>query len=824
MKKGNNFKNVFKRSAAVLLGAAMVFGSVMIPGNFVENSFIDASAVTLRYIDNNITYGYEFVTINGVKGASLLSAERMFPQSLFEVTPIVVYNGTEYPVIAISEKFLMEDPDITDITFPDSVVRIGYCTLDGSSVENITLPKGLQSIGSDFAARCKNLKSVKYEGNGIDPIYMGADLFEDSELSGITNEKGAVTFGNWLIYYKPDDSIDTLRICDLGTSDIKIDKVARGAFKDPGNIGVLDLEGIKYFGNFTLSKLSKVNTIINDDSVEVIDDVQTINAPWYVNSKENGVIKLGTCLMYYRTDYPVIDLTGEEFKNIKHIKSFSLEDCKKADTLMINSDMDLDFECFYVDHKQQRINDEDANDYLPKIATYKIKNIYLDGKKLVYSSDSPKMNAWITRNFFHLKSTQWLKDIEQAKAKDLFEQLDITFYGLHNDKVGTLSSTEEFYIALKIHDYMSIYDYDHQNENRSGLEAFLTGGKVNCMGYSELTGFLLECAGVDHMSLISESGTHGWDEIKIGDEWFEFDAGWDEQSGHNYKWFGLSSEAAYDMNRTSHKIGSTSSTWHYLKETARVEAQRIIGDLNGDKIRDSKDDYILSHYLEGDEPDIDVVAADINFDGTIDITDCVLLKNFVFGQAVDPDNLPKDGLAPGFKVAFIDGENYENIQYAYTDRDGYIVLPDDTFEAPEGKKLSYDIGMVGQKVKIHDPYMIVRTKWIDASEPDYSEPDSSSSEMSSIPVSSTPDSSISDKSSKPDDSSSIKPESNGILGDVNSDRTIDIEDAVAVIQHINGVTPLKEDEEKRADVSKDHYIDIDDAVMIISYINGSSTF
>ena len=148
----------------------------------------------------------------------------------------------------------------------------------------------------------------------------------------------------------------------------------------------------------------------------------------------------------------------------------------------------------------------------------------------------------------------------------------------------------------------------------------------------------------------------------------------------------------------------------------------------------------------------------------------------------------------------------------YTERGGYITLPDGLFNAPEGKKLSYDAGMVGQRVRITDPCTVVKVKWIDADTPDYSEPESSLPESSSKP-----------ESSLPDDSS--RPEEEKIrLGDVNNDRTIDIEDAVAIIQHINGMTPLRPDEEKRADVSGDGSIDIDDAVIIISYINGNSTF
>lgn len=80
-----------------------------------------------------------------------------------------------------------------------------------------------------------------------------------------------------------------------------------------------------------------------------------------------------------------------------------------------------------------------------------------------------------------------------------------------------------------------------------------------------------------------------------------------------------------------------------------------------------------------------------------------------------------------------------------------------------------------------------------------------------------PDSSKPD-SSKPDSSEPVKEEIK--LGDVNNDGTIDIEDAVQVIGHVNGQKALTDDETKRADVDGNGNIDIEDAVAIISHVNG----
>ena len=235
-------------------------------------------------------------------------------------------------------------------------------------------------------------------------------------------------------------------------------------------------------------------------------------------------------------------------------------------------------------------------------------------------------------------------------------------------------------------------------------------------------------------------GNHQWDQIAIGDEWFECDAGWDEQMGHVYGLFAGSSEVFRKYN----EVKFTSSTWHTTQTIDRVIAERTLGDINSDGVRDETDAEMLWTYIRMPEnirrnmDRVDRTAADVNFDETIDVTDAVLLDHMVNGTAIDVDNIPTDGFAPGFRIAFLNGKDYDNIQYLYTDREGYIRLPNDLFEAPKGKKISYDVGMANQKVRITTPLQVVNVKWIDENEPDYSEPESSSrileSPMSSLDV------------------------------------------------------------------------------------------
>lgn len=63
---------------------------------------------------------------------------------------------------------------------------------------------------------------------------------------------------------------------------------------------------------------------------------------------------------------------------------------------------------------------------------------------------------------------------------------------------------------------------------------------------------------------------------------------------------------------------------------------------------------------------------------------------------------------------------------------------------------------------------------------------------------------------------------NFIRGDVNGDKEVDVEDANAVINHVNGVSALSIKQIAAADANRDNLIDIEDATTIFNQINGVS--
>lgn len=765
-----------KKAIAAVLCLTLTFGSLMLPNSMVRSQLTAASADTVE-IDNCIfdytIYNNETATITSIT----------FTGDTVNVPSTVICEGKEYPVTEIGQAFLKDSDQIKKVVFPDSVKIISSDVLSHSSVKDIVLPDTLESLGSNFASHCPNLRSVKYNGTNIQPGKMGSSIFYESELSGVTNEKEAVVLGNWLIDYEPTTNVTAVKLTDLGNDGIKVENINRSAVSDIDSLEVIDLENIKYIGDFGVFNCDKISILKNSGSVEHVGTYAFLGSLWYNLMKKSHITKLGSVLMHYETESDVIDLTSGDLAGVKKIKQDAFHDCKNAETIICSSDTSFAQDSLYNFSEEDTVSD-DYKYLLPLNCTNKVKSVILDGEELTYSRiiEDPVKCEWVRKNFYAFKDSVFIDKLVTDKVKKLFKQMDIPYCGGGAAR-PEYTPTEEFYIRLKIHNYVSLYDYDHESKYNNWITGFLLNGKCYCGSYADLTLFLLECAGIDAQTLGGNS--HDWNNTKIGGEWFESDDGWDAQNNnHSYSWFGQSSQRICDRDSKFHAVQVVSNPgFTYTLQnnyTEHMIGMRTIGDVDSDTDRDKDDAALLWAYIKGETVSIDPKGADLNFDGNIDVTDAVLLEQFVSSKALDIDNVPTDGFAPTVKVAFICEKNYDDIRYLWTDREGYITLPDDVFEAPEGMKLRYDIGRVGKKVRITDPLTVVHVSIVDKNTPDY------------------------------------------ILGDVNDDGTIDIEDAVAIIQYINGVTPLDEEQELRADVTKDKNIDIDDAVTLISYINGNS--
>lgn len=768
-------KDLLKKTITVTLGMTMALGTLALPAGVINGGFTTANAYD-TYVKDTLFY-YRLTDRTGVNTAVIEGAVLKEGEDTVDIPPVIIHEGEAYVVTDMAAGFMKDNKQVKTVIIPDTVTYIGQNALKGSSVEKIVMSSRIEHLGGSFAENCSSLATVECTGTNLSVREIGYGIF--SCCPKLKNEKGAVTLGNWLIKYTPSSYDDTeMRIADLGSDGVKIDSIAQNAIWDFENLTTLDLEGIKVIGQSNFVRSYSIENIINTDSLEYIDGSVFKSTPWYEETVKSNTVRLGSVLIYHHTDDNILDLTSGDLAGIKNVSSGGLKDCINLDTIKCSSDTLFGGGCFNKIYEPEAVYE-----IMLSKPTYNIKKVYLDGRELTNSliAEDKAAAEWVRYNGYYLAGAAFMNELTEDKTKRVFEQMGISYYGLDNDVTGTLSPSEEFYIRLKIHNYMSAYDYDHEYEYSDGTLAFLLGGKLGCETYACLTQHLLECAGV--RSRIYCGKDHCFNATQIGDEWFENDDGWNAQNNnHGFSWFGLSTERITNADPNCHVFIKGYEHAIGGKECEHIIAPRTIGDTNGDTKRDKADASLLWEYIKGETDTIYEDGADVNFDGTIDVTDAVLLDQFVSSKAVDLDNVAKLGYAPTVKVAFLNGTDYDNIKYLFTDNEGYIILPTDLFEAPEGMKLSYDIGRAGEKVRITQPLKVVQTKWVDPNAPEYD------------------------------------------LGDVNGDEVIDIEDAVAVIQHINGMTPLKADEEERADVTKDKTIDIDDAVTLISYINGNSTF
>ena len=135
------------------------------------------------------------------------------------IPAIVTYNGVEYTVMRILEKAFSGCKDLTSVTIPSTVTKIGNNAFWYSGITSITIPKGvtsieeqtfyccenlasvilpdgLTSIGNYAFSSCYNLTSIELP-NSVKSIGVSA-FYECSSLSSIMIPNGLTSIANYL--------------------------------------------------------------------------------------------------------------------------------------------------------------------------------------------------------------------------------------------------------------------------------------------------------------------------------------------------------------------------------------------------------------------------------------------------------------------------------------------------------------------------------------------------------------------------------------------------------------------------------------------------
>lgn len=121
----------------------------------------------------------------------------------------VTYNGYTYTVTAIGDDAFSSQGDLTSITLPNTITRIGDWAFAGSEMDNylahpklstITIPNSVTTIGERAFWKCWTLQTVNF-GTGLTSI--GESAFNDCALTSVSIPNNVTTIGDDAFYNCP---------------------------------------------------------------------------------------------------------------------------------------------------------------------------------------------------------------------------------------------------------------------------------------------------------------------------------------------------------------------------------------------------------------------------------------------------------------------------------------------------------------------------------------------------------------------------------------------------------------------------------------------
>lgn len=772
-----------KRAAALAVSMVMVMGMAAMPAQTVRGNVMTVHAWDQKFVH---TYFCEKISSNEVRlvGVEIGDKNMRIPSE-------VKIDDQVYTVAEIGDDFAV-GASLEAIEIPNSVKRIGDNFARYSPLSNLIVPDDIEYIGENFCSDCQGLWRVTFNGSKLE--YLGEGAFGGKDLPtghyrNHLNKYGAVCFGDWLVSYFGTES--EIKVNELGIVQ-PIKGIISDAFSlpnsvgyDPENIKSIDLDGVKYIRDGAFKDCTNLDEIKNGESVEYVGAYAFHYTKWYANEKKKNTAKLGKVLMWYKTNGDVIDLTSSSFKDIKQVYRFAFVNCPNAVTIKTASAMDISDVTV-----PKAVSDPAYEEELVGIS-----KLVVDGKEIAYNAKKP-VDSSLSKYVKLLEGTELEAELIEAKTRAVFKELGIQYYGA-GKKASGLSEAQTQKIVGKIHDHISEkYAYGQQADTL--FDGYLAGEKMDSAQFASLYAYMLRCAGLESAVVTRRADTkeykgnyvydHSWTLVKIGANWYHSDVCWDSASqGSTLRYFLMSDTDVrnlplHDSWEISNPMGLS-----VLEGVALPECKVQIGDTNGDGMLTSADIEGYANIVLGKEKAKS--NTDINFDGKTNEDDLVCLVNVLDDHIFKPTNTE---VKPQYSIMAINGKILEMPKESsgkhkvliMDDKkilgDGCITsdfvsytLPEFTFANADDFK-SWDLGEPGTIVQLSREVTILRPVW----------------------------------------------KNNVKLGDVNFDGNIDIQDAAAVISHINGVKALSDKAMKAANVYKDDTINIADVSRIIGYVNG----
>lgn len=236
------------------------------------------------------------------KTASVSKANSKTISGTITIPEKVKKSNAEYIVNIIEDYAFINCLNITDISIPESITKIGdgvfrNCT----GLKNILIPNSVSSIGNSTFYSCSNLSSVKLSNKLI--AINEQTFYKCTSLSSITIPSSVTT-------------------------------IEKEAFKYCKNLNAISFpSGLTTIGSSAFYNCEKITEISIPDSISILGRSAFYNTTWYKN-KPNGLIYLGKFIYKYKGTMPLNTsvtlqdgtkrIADEAFSRCKNMVSISI--------------------------------------------------------------------------------------------------------------------------------------------------------------------------------------------------------------------------------------------------------------------------------------------------------------------------------------------------------------------------------------------------------------------------------------------------------------------------------------------------------------------
>ncbi|NLL79163.1 MAG: leucine-rich repeat domain-containing protein [Clostridiales bacterium] len=250
-----------------------VYGSAPLKSADTRDAFPDSSVEQNKIVEDTVS-GADYTAVSGnstendQKGGG-------FPK-------YTVTNGK------IAAQAYYQDQELSEYQFPQGITGIGDFAFARTSLQNITIPEGVTSIGYGAFYHCDRLKNVSIPSTvtEIEPYAFEDTAWLNSWKNGGSVEDYKIVGGGILIAYKGTDGKITI------PEGVK--KIAAGVFKDHKGITDVSLPNtLKIIGEEAFAGCSNLKTVSGGVAVTDIQDRAFAGCPISTVRIPESVQKIG---------------------------------------------------------------------------------------------------------------------------------------------------------------------------------------------------------------------------------------------------------------------------------------------------------------------------------------------------------------------------------------------------------------------------------------------------------------------------------------------------------------------------------------------------